>query len=338
MHFATVAICNCVASFSSVSTAEDTALIVAWKEAPSGRVKAQLLSAFLKAKRGLIRKLTFKAAGCERSTLAEDELLHAGSIGFVRAVKGFDPSFGCAISTHAYSWIRKEVQMATHAEKIISLPRIRLTNAERAMAIAAYQEDPDVDPETIGIPRTQFEQVKASYGLRFVSDAVPAGGLAIERCMRERATHVEAEEDLDHRRRLRFMEEMLGRIVRGATQAECCLSDEAYAAALEYIRTEEKAIMTENQAVETPKKKRVWTADQRVKLAAKMAERRAEKAAAAGPQKARRAGATEVHKASPNRFEVRLAQLEAEKKVLELLASLDAEVVTRVIETLKAAA
>jgi hypothetical protein len=328
-----------------VSTAEDTAAIVAWKEASSERVRSSLLAALFRAKHGLVRALTFKAARIEKSTVDDDELMQAGFIGFKRALEGFRPELGYSIATYAWGWIRHEVQSVTRSEKVIALPRIRLKNDERAMVVAAIQDDPDVDPETLGVHRTQFEQVRSSFGLRFVSDAVPSGALALERCMHGSVDMFDAEEDLDRRRRLRLVESTLHAIRAGATQEQSGLSAEGYAAALEFIRIEEKTIMTETQAeantIPTPAPARgKWSPERRAAHAKAMGAAR--KAKGASPAEkvrtVRRSAATEVHKAAPNRFEVRLAQLEAERKVLELLATLDADVVGRVLETLKTAA
>ena len=325
-----------------MSTAEDTAAIVAWKEARCERVRRGLLEAIFKAKHGLVRALTFKAARIEKSTVDDDELMQAGWIGFKRALEGFRPELGYSIATYAWGWIRHEVQSVTRSEKVIALPRIRLKNDERAMVVAAIQEDPDVDPETLGVHRTQFEQVRSSFGLRFVSDAVPSGALALERSMHESVDAFDAEEDLDRRRRERFAQAAVARVRVGASREESGLSAEGYAAALEYIRTEERATMTETQAVADagtiPGAKRgAWSDERRAAHAKAMAASKRKKPAAEQVRAVKRGAATEVHKAAPNRFEIRLAQIEAERKVLELLVTMPEDAVARVLETLKAA-
>lgn len=231
--------------------AKDTALIVEWQNAKEGSRKTRLFNALFRAKAGLIRQLTQKASRAEKTSEDLEDLFQAGAIGFQKALERFDPGRGFSISTYAAWWIRHEVQRVARRANQIALPRIRLTNAEREIVILALRENPDVTPEEIGVRRSQFEQVKASFGLRYVSDDTPRGAAAVERRLLGEAGVFDGEEALDEARRHRALRGVLFRVRAGMSAERIGLSPEAYELALEVIRIddEEKKIMSEEQQV-----------------------------------------------------------------------------------------
>lgn len=233
------------------SIARDTAAIVEWQRAREGVHKTRLFNALFRSKAGLIRQLTQKAARAEKTSEDLEDLFQAGAIGFQKALERFEPDRGFSISTYAAWWIRHEVQRVARRANQIALPRIRLTNAERERVIIALREDPDVTPEAIGVRRSQFEQVKASFGLRYVSDDTPRGALAVERRLLGEAGVFDGEEMLDEARRHRALRGILFRVRSGMSAERIGLSPDAYELALEVIRIddEEKKIMEAEQHV-----------------------------------------------------------------------------------------
>lgn len=227
--------------------AKDTAAIVEWQNAKEGVHKTRLFNALFRAKAGLIRQLTQKAARAEKTSEDLDDLFQAGAIGFQKALERFDADRGFSISTYAAWWIRHEVQRVARRANQIALPRIRLTNGERENVILALRKDPDVTPEAIGVRRSQFEQVKASFGLRYVSDDTPRGAAAVERRLLGEAGVFDGEEMLDEARRLRALRGVLFRVRAGMSAERIGLTPETYQLALEVIRIddEEKKIMSE---------------------------------------------------------------------------------------------
>lgn len=243
--------------------AKDTAAIVEWQNAKDGAHKTRLFNAIFKAKQGLIRQLTQKAARAEKTAEDLEDLFQAGAIGFQKALERFDAGKGYAISTYAAWWIRHEVQRVARRAQQIALPRIRLTNAERERVILALRDDPDVTPEELDVRRSQFEQVKASFGLRYVSDDTPRGAVAVERRLLSEAGVFDGEEMLDEARRHRALRGVLFRVRAGMSAERIGLSPEAYELAIEVIRIDdEEKIMSEQEhqqvngaVVDKPKRK-----------------------------------------------------------------------------------
>lgn len=230
------------------SIAKDTAAIVAWQNAKEGVEKTRLFNALFRAKAGLIRQLTQKAARAEKTSEDLEDLFQAGAIGFQKALERFEPDRGFSISTYAAWWIRHEVQRVARRANQIALPRIRLTNAERERVILALREDPDVTPEAINVRRSQFEQVKASFGLRYVSDDTPRGAAAVERRLLGDAGVFDGEEMLDEARRIRTLDVVLARVRAGEDAERLGLSHEAYELALEVIRIDEEETIIMSEA------------------------------------------------------------------------------------------
>jgi RNA polymerase sigma factor (sigma-70 family) len=243
--------------------ARDTAAIVEWQNAPEGPRKTALFNALFRAKRGLIRQLTQKAARAEKTAEDTEDLLQAGAIGFQKALERFEAGRGLSISTYAAWWIRHEVQRVARRANHIALPRIRLTNAEREKVITAIRHDPDVEPESCGVRRSQFEQVKASYGIRYVSDGTPRGAGVVERKLLSDAGVFDGEEALDEARRQRTMRGILFRVRAGMTAEQLGLTPEVYQLALDVIRIDEQEkSMSETEetgTTETQKPKRKYT-------------------------------------------------------------------------------
>lgn len=291
------------------SISEDTQAIIEWKAARGPR-KALLLTAILKAKHGLIRKLTAKAARIEKTSEDMDDLFQAGCIGYCKAMERFDPGRGLAISTFAAWWVRHEVQRVARGATVVALPRIRLKNEERARAVLALRADPDVAPESIGIRRSQLEQVRNSIGVKFLSDGVERGARAVERKFLDGAGPFDAEGALDEARRYRALDQVVARVRNGETAEQIGIPHEGYVAALEIIRdtNEEGASMEET------------TAAAKKKPGPKPGTPR--KPAAPKPKKP--AGARE-------RFAAHLAELDAERKLIEMLMSAPEAVVARVV-------
>lgn len=69
-------------------------------------------------------RLVLKIAGEYRNFgLEPEDLVQAGNLGLMKAVKRFDPSFGTAFSTYAAEWIRKYIRSALSASaRTIRLP------------------------------------------------------------------------------------------------------------------------------------------------------------------------------------------------------------------------
>ena len=171
----------------------DNAAILAWKSAPEGPHKQLLLSRFLQSKSGLIRQLTAKCARAEKTGESLDDLVQAGTIGFMRALEKFDPAREFMLSTYAAWWVKHEVQKAARRAPVVALPRIRLTNEERSRAVLALRANPEVDPGELGMKRSQLEQVRCSIGVKFISEDTPKGARAIERLETTDAEDVLAE-------------------------------------------------------------------------------------------------------------------------------------------------
>lgn len=241
---------NAVAQVRSIS--QDTASIIAWKAAEGPR-KELLLAQIFRAKSGLIRQLTAKTARAEKTSEDMEDLFQAGCIGFHTALKKFDPDRGWAISTYAAWWIRHEVQRVARHGPVVSLPRIRLTNEERGRAVLALRADPDVSPESLGIRRSQLEQVRNSIGVKFLSDSVERGARLLERKLIDGQGLFDAEGDVDEARRYRALTSVIARVRSGESSESLGLPPDAYAAALEIIRAEDaerEIIMNEAVATE----------------------------------------------------------------------------------------
>jgi RNA polymerase sigma factor (sigma-70 family) len=161
----------------SVSNAQ----IAEYKAAPkTSPRKKRLLDRLVRDHDKLIKRLVRKAAFAERSSEDLEDLFQAGCIGFVTAVEKFDPGRGCSISTYAAHWIRHEVQQATRAARPVRLPRIRLTNEERAGVAERLKNEPDLKASDCGISEAKLDQVRHSMGIRFVSTETPKGARAFE--------------------------------------------------------------------------------------------------------------------------------------------------------------
>lgn len=185
---------------------DDRVTVFAIRAEKDPRVRDQLFSAFIASKETLIRILVEKMARAEKTTAEEEDLMQAGRDGMRRAIEDWDPEKG-ALSTHAGWWIKNRVQQAARAAQPIALPRIRLTSEERTMVLAALKKNPHVTAAELGVPENVFEQVKASFGLRFLSvdlfgdgDDAPARQRKIERKMSDGAEpDADAEDQFDAR-------------------------------------------------------------------------------------------------------------------------------------------
>ena len=69
-------------------------------------------------------RLVLKIAGEYRNCgLDPEDLIQAGNLGLMKAVRRFDPAFGAAFSTYAAEWIRKYIRSALSASaRTIRLP------------------------------------------------------------------------------------------------------------------------------------------------------------------------------------------------------------------------
>ncbi len=311
---------NTVTNARTISA--DTEMIVAWKSA-TGAKKGALLAQIFRLKHPLIRQLTAKAARAEKTAESMEDLLQAGYIGFQRALQGFKPELGWAISTYAFCWIRKEVQRVAQAGRVVSLPRIRLTNEQRATCMVALKDNPDVVPESIGVKRNQLEQVRHSMGVRFVSDDTPRGAALIERRLREDVGVQAGMDFIDAARRRRRMNGVIARVRMGKTAEEIGITAEAYALALEVIQDDatppqpiEDDMTTDNETHETP------ATAPRKKPGPKPGTTRAK--AVARPQVPKKANARE-------RLAARLAEVDAERALLEVLLAAPEDAVARVV-------
>lgn len=213
-------------------------MIVEWKEA-TGIRKSLLLSRIFREKHGLIRQLTAKAARAENTAAEADDLFQAGCIGFQRALEGFDPSRDLSIATYAAWWIKHEVQRVARRTPVVSLPRIRLTNEERNRAVLAMIDNPDVDPESIGVQRHQLEQVRNSIGVKFLSDDTPRGAGAIERKLLSESEPVDVEDRLDRAHAAALAEQLVDRVRAKRSREAIGCTQEQYAAALEVVRADD---------------------------------------------------------------------------------------------------
>lgn len=185
--------------------ARDIAAVERIRSATSDKLRAALTNAFVASKEGLIRKLVHKAAAAEKTSAPIEDLYQAGRMALMRALRDWDPDKG-ALSTHAGWWVKNHVQSAARAEQTITLPRIRLTTEERTRVILALRKNPDVTAESLGVQTGALEQVKRSFGLRFLSvdmfssdagdDAAPRAR-RIERRISESAESDEPEDVAD---------------------------------------------------------------------------------------------------------------------------------------------
>ncbi len=292
-------------------------MIVAWQRADGPR-KDALLAEIFRLKQGLIRQLTAKYARTEKTAEHMDDLVQAGCIGFRRALEGFDPARQCAISTYAGWWIRKEVQRVAQAGRVVSLPRIRVTNEERSRAVVALRENPDVAPESIGIKRNHLEQIRHSIGVKFLSDDTPRGAAAMERQLREDRAFDAGVDSIEAARRRRRMNGVLARVRMGKTAVEIGISGDAYEAALEVIRDEqpepEDTMDQTTPAAETP-------ATVKKRPGPKPGRGRARVSVVAAPK----------GQDAKKRLAARLSEVQAEAKLLEFLLAAPEDAVARVV-------
>ena len=84
----------------------------------------------VRANLGLVRAA---ARRFQRPGLEYDDLFQAGCIGLMKAVDGFDPSYGVRFSTYAVPVIVGEMRQYARAQRPVRLPR-RLEDAARRVA------------------------------------------------------------------------------------------------------------------------------------------------------------------------------------------------------------
>ena len=102
------------------------------EEARQGDAAAR--AAVLEANRGLIWSVVRRY--CGRGIESED-LYQLGCIGFLKAVQGFDPAFGCQFSTYAVPKIAGEIRRFLRDDGAVKVSR---TLKERAMAVRGAAE------------------------------------------------------------------------------------------------------------------------------------------------------------------------------------------------------
>lgn len=195
-----------VAPFSSV---DERAALAAIRAEKNETRRNALIGQFVLAKEALIRKLSEKYAGIEKTAASLEDVYQAGRVGMMRALETWDPDAG-AISTWAGWKIRREVQDLAHAEQPIKLPQIRGTKADRDRIIQAVHANPDVTAAELGIPEGMLERVKKTTALRYVSvdmftdrDEAPARARRIEKRITDAAEVDGVDDELDQHRAAR---------------------------------------------------------------------------------------------------------------------------------------
>lgn len=87
----------------------------------------------------------------------EDDVMQAGVMGLIRAIQGFDPAFGCELSTIAYPHIKSAILRAEQRDVTIYVPlrdkryasetySARKLRARRTVSLSAFASDPTVAP------------------------------------------------------------------------------------------------------------------------------------------------------------------------------------------------
>jgi RNA polymerase sigma-32 factor len=89
--------------FPMLAAEEEYALAVRWRERADESAAHQLLTSHLR----LVAKI---AMGYRRYGLPVSDLISEGTVGLMRAVRGFDPYNGARFSTYALWWIKAAIQ------------------------------------------------------------------------------------------------------------------------------------------------------------------------------------------------------------------------------------
>lgn len=84
------------------------------------------MDAVVESNMGLVRSIAvrFNGRGVE-----QDDLMQLGAIGLIKAICGFDPSFGCSFSTYAVPLIMGEIKRYLRDDGIIKISRTVKRNA-----------------------------------------------------------------------------------------------------------------------------------------------------------------------------------------------------------------
>jgi len=75
---------------------------------------------------GLVKSI---ASRFERADLEREDLIQIGVVGMIKAVRNFDPSFGCAFSTYAVPMIAGEIKRFLRDDGMIKVSRVIKRNA-----------------------------------------------------------------------------------------------------------------------------------------------------------------------------------------------------------------
>lgn len=100
-----------------LSSTETAALIA---RAQTGSSAAE--DALIRANEGLVYSIARKYAGKARGLLDVEDLAQHGRIGLLVAIRKYDPSRGCALSTVAHLWIRQAIARAIDGADFVRVP------------------------------------------------------------------------------------------------------------------------------------------------------------------------------------------------------------------------
>lgn len=81
------------------------------------------------ADRAVTKAETFHLAGGIQSKIEWDELMQAGNIGLLVALKRFKPERNIQFSTHAFRWIQKEINLFVRSALLIGTSRFQFRSA-----------------------------------------------------------------------------------------------------------------------------------------------------------------------------------------------------------------
>jgi len=173
-----------------------------WKAAPTPAKLAALVADNEPLVEKIAAFLMAKIEGASESM--RDDLLQAGRIGLLRAIRTWNPN-GAKFSPFAWGWVRHEMQTAmAHGACPVSYPRRLLfaTNGQAKAASHYAQHGVDPAPETIGITKGLAERVQKSQA-RFVPVSA-AENMATQ--------DEEIEADIDRQRDMKSLKAFLAKL------------------------------------------------------------------------------------------------------------------------------